>query len=109
MRVFMTGGTGFVGSMLTKGLTGQGHRVTLLTRRIQKDIQTDPEVFMLEGNPTEKGSWQEEVAHHDLIINLAGASIFRRWTEEEKRRWKNATLRVKARKALRQQVKEEGP
>ncbi|MGD8982614.1 MAG: TIGR01777 family oxidoreductase, partial [Desulfobacteraceae bacterium] len=35
----------------------------------------------LEGDPTEKGAWQESVAENDVIINLAGASIFRRWSE----------------------------
>ena len=85
MRVFMTGGTGFVGSALTEKLTKQGHAVTLLTRKIQKNRSMSPGVFMVEGNPTEAGSWQETVADHEVIINLAGASIFRRWTDVEKR------------------------
>jgi uncharacterized protein len=86
MRVFMTGGTGFVGSVLTKNLTKQGHAVTLLTRKIRKARSALPEVFMVEGNPTEPGHWQKIVADHEVIINLAGASIFRRWTDAEKRR-----------------------
>ncbi|MCP4575933.1 MAG: TIGR01777 family protein [Deltaproteobacteria bacterium] len=85
MRIFMTGGTGFVGSALTKKLTKQGHTVTLLTRKIQKNRSMSPGVSMVEGNPTETGSWQETVADHEVIINLAGASIFRRWTDSEKR------------------------
>jgi uncharacterized protein len=86
MRIFMTGGTGFVGSALTKKLTKQGHAVTLLTREIRKNRSVPPGVSMVEGNPTEAGSWQETVANHEVIINLAGASIFSRWTDAEKDR-----------------------
>lgn len=85
MRVFMTGGTGFVGSALTESLTKQGHAVTLLTRKIRKGRPVLPGVSMVEGNPTEPGAWRKEVADHEVIINLAGASIFRRWTDAEKR------------------------
>jgi uncharacterized protein (TIGR01777 family) len=38
----------------------------------------------VEGDPTEKGAWQESVAEHEVIINLAGASIFRRWSATAK-------------------------
>ena len=85
MRVFMTGGTGFVGSALTKHLTDQGHAVTLLTRKIKKSRPVPRGVSMLEGDPGNPGSWQEKVPDHDVIINLAGASIFSRWTHAEKR------------------------
>ncbi len=57
MRVFMTGEAGFVGSALTESLTKQGHAVTLLMRKIRKSRYMSPGVFMVEGNPTEAGSW----------------------------------------------------
>ena len=84
MKVFITGGTGFVGSALTKKLTDREHSVTLLTRKIREERPVPNGVFMLEGDPTKEGVWQEEVSAHDVIINLAGASIFRRWTKNEK-------------------------
>jgi hypothetical protein len=40
---------------------------------------------VLKGDPTVKGSWQREVAAHDVVVNLAGASIFVRWTDKAKR------------------------
>ena len=84
MRVFMTGGTGFVGSMLTKSLTNKGHAVTLLTRKIRKSHPVPQGVSMVEGNPTQPGPWQEDAANHEILINLAGAPVYGRWTDAEK-------------------------
>ena len=94
MKVFITGGTGFVGSVLTKKLTAQGHKVTLLTRKIRENRPASNAVFMLEGDPTNEGAWQEKVPEHDAFINLAGESIFRRWTKEEKDLIRESRLRT---------------
>lgn len=85
MNFFMTGGTGFVGTYLTRKLITEGHTVTILTQS-----QSGTELKMngltyLDGNPTIKGKWQDAVKEHDVIINLAGASIFSRWTPEQKK------------------------
>jgi len=85
MKVFMTGGTGFVGTVLTKSLTQKGYKVTLLTRKIRGERSVPRGATLLEGDPAKAGPWQGNVADHDVIINLAGASIFTRWTKREKR------------------------
>ena len=85
MKVFMTGGTGFVGTVLTKSLTQKGYKVTLLTRKIRGDRSVPRGATLLEGDPTKAGPWQGNVADHDVIINLAGAPVFRRWTRHEKK------------------------
>ncbi len=84
MKIFMTGGTGFVGTTLTKKLTQEKHQVTILTRAPTEDDPLPEGAAYLQGDPTEKGAWQETVTEHEVIINLAGASIFRRWTETAK-------------------------
>ena len=84
MKIFMTGGTGFVGTSLARRLVEQGHQVTILTRKISGDPTPSNGVSLLEGDPTKEGPWQEQVASHEAVINLAGASIFRRWTKEAK-------------------------
>ncbi len=94
MKVFITGGTGFVGSHLTKRLTDQGHSVTLLTRKRKDNSPAFTGVSMLEGDPTREGAWQEHASEHDVIINLAGASIFRRWTREEKKVIRESRIRT---------------
>jgi uncharacterized protein (TIGR01777 family) len=85
MNILLTGGTGFVGSTLTKKLTNKGHKVTILTRAIKKGRSLPEGASFLEGNPTKAGPWQEKVAQHEVIINLAGASIFKRWNKDNKK------------------------
>lgn len=80
----MTGGTGFVGTQLTSRLLREGHEITVLTRSRNGSERRTP-VSYLQGDPTQKGNWQSAINDHDVIINLAGASIFSRWTEETKR------------------------
>jgi len=36
------------------------------------------------GDPNIRGKWQESIREHDVIINLAGASIFSRWSDAHK-------------------------
>lgn len=92
MKIFMTGGTGFVGSTLTKELTQAGHEVTLLTRTARKDRSLPTGASYLEGNPTEKGPWQDKVTLHDAAINLAGTSIFTRWSDSAKKAIKDSRI-----------------
>ena len=81
----MTGGTGFVGATLAGRLTQKGHGVTLLTRTIREGRSLPEGASYLKGDPTEQGAWQERLVEHDAIINMAGASIFRRWTRSAKK------------------------
>ena len=84
MKVFMTGGTGFLGAALTERFIAEGHSVTILTRSAEnRDLR--PGLTYCEGNPTQSGPWQEEVSGHDVVVNLAGASIFRTWNEKNKK------------------------
>jgi len=85
MKIFITGGTGFVGKGLTSRLIRAGHEVTLLTRSVRKFGSHPPGISLIEGDPTQRGGWQKSVPEHDAVINLAGASIFCRWTAEMKR------------------------
>lgn len=84
MKIFMTGGTGFVGTTLTRKFVDQGHHVTVLTRKINKDQINSKGVFFIEGDPTMEGEWQKQAVDHEAFVNLAGASIFRRWNPKAK-------------------------
>jgi len=85
MKILITGGTGFVGTELTARLTREGNEVTILTRSPKESKGTTSHTSYLQGDPTQKGPWQESIKNHDGVINLAGASIFAKWTEEHKK------------------------
>lgn len=82
MNIFITGGTGFIGSSLRTELLRQGHLLTIVTR--------SPDAYENEKAKNQRFvSWEDdlvaEMERADVVINLAGASIFgRRWTEEVK-------------------------
>lgn len=80
MRVFVTGANGFVGTNLAKRLVNEGHEVSALVRSESKGKAFPKRVSLVVGEPTKPGEWQKSVPGHDVVINLAGANIFRRWT-----------------------------
>jgi uncharacterized protein len=84
MKTFMTGGYGFVGSALTRFLLQAGHEVTLLVRGERQVSRVAAGASWIVGDPTKQGKWQESVAGQDVLINLAGATIFRRWNRAYK-------------------------
>ncbi|MFC1874533.1 TIGR01777 family oxidoreductase [Chloroflexota bacterium] len=92
MKVFITGGSGFIGSVITGQLTGNGHRVTITTRRSDKELNLPDDVSAIQCDTTERGSWQEKAATHDALINLAGTPIYRRWNAKNRREIVNSRL-----------------
>jgi len=84
VKIFMTGGTGFVGTYLSQRFIKEGCDVAILTPTLAGLGTETRGLSYLTGSPTVSGKWQECVREHDVIINLAGASIFSRWTPEQK-------------------------
>jgi len=86
MKVFIAGGTGFVGVHLANATVAAGHTVTVLGASVQaRPPSLDPAVTVVTADATRPGPWQEDVSRSALVINLAGASIFSRWTSARKR------------------------
>jgi uncharacterized protein len=81
MRIFIIGGSGFIGCSLIDGLIAQGHTPTVLVRPGRQFGPLPPSVDLVAGDPTQRGKWQDVMTEYDVIINLAGATIFRRWSD----------------------------
>ena len=84
MKIFVTGGTGFVGKHLVRALLDNGHRVTATGLRPTQDTIHHDQFEYISTDTSQPGSWQEELADADAVINLAGKTIFRRWSKSYK-------------------------
>jgi len=78
--VFITGASGFVGGALCRALVADGWRVLALCRTAGSAARLAQGVEAVIGDPTLPGPWQERVAGCQAAVNLAGASIFGRWS-----------------------------
>ena len=88
MRILISGGSGFIGSALSKKLVSSGHRVIPLTRQPvsarQEAVNWDPAGSRLEGR---------DLVGIDAVVHLASASIGDRWTESQKARVLDSKVR----------------
>jgi uncharacterized protein (TIGR01777 family) len=84
MKILITGGTGFVGTKLSRACLGAGHEVTVLGSRSSLSRGDPPLLHRLSADTTRPGPWQAAAASADLIFNLAGRNIFQRWTRKTK-------------------------
>jgi uncharacterized protein (TIGR01777 family) len=81
MRVFVTGGTGLIGTQLVKQLLARGDQAVVLTRRYAHARQLfGPHCSLVEGDPMKAGAWMDAIVDCDGVVHLAGENIFgRRW------------------------------
>ncbi|MFP4225163.1 MAG: TIGR01777 family oxidoreductase [Desulfobacterales bacterium] len=85
MNVLITGSSGFVGSHLIPFLLESGYQAIGVDRTPAKKPISDPRFRFIEADTTQPGDWQDAVNEADAVINLAGVSIFRRWSEKAKK------------------------
>lgn len=85
MKILITGGSGFVGSNLTDFLLSKGHQVIAIGRSEPQHGVDRANYHFVAADTTSKGPWQKELANADAVVNLAGATIFRRWTKKYKK------------------------
>ncbi|MFH1102466.1 MAG: TIGR01777 family oxidoreductase [Pseudomonadota bacterium] len=84
MKIMIAGGSGFIGNRLTEFFLEKGYRVTAMgTRSAHSAVHSDRFQY-ISADLSRKGPWQSALADVDVIINLAGKSIFQRWTKEYK-------------------------
>lgn len=69
MKIFIAGGSGFVGSHLIQELQQRGHQLRLLTHRRKGAL---PGIEQVEGDVTRLESFEQGVTGCDAVINLVG-------------------------------------
>lgn len=84
--LFVLGGTGFIGVHLINFYLQKGWKISLLTRNPSRLRDFGPQVEAVVGDAMKEGAWIEAMVKADLVINLVGESIFKRWNEEYKKR-----------------------
>jgi len=85
MKIFVTGGTGFIGRYVTRRLSESGHEAFILSRSPVRAKESVSWATIIEGDPRKPGEWQQKVAESDAVINLAGSSIFTVWTDSARK------------------------
>ena len=81
MKILMTGASGFVGTHLCRFLLNVNHHVIGLARSEHNNRIAHQNYRFIAADTTRPGPWQERLTEADAVINLAGRSIFGRWTE----------------------------
>jgi len=81
MKIFITGGLGFVGRHLSNYLLNGGHQVLAAGTRLAPNPIDHKNFRYISADTTQKGPWQEELKDIDAAVNLAGRTIFKRWTK----------------------------
>ena len=85
MKVLITGGSGFIGSNLSEYLLNRGHRVSAIGRSASRNRIHHEDFRFIEADTTRPGKWQKAVGEVDAVVNLTGATIFKRWTANYKK------------------------
>ena len=81
MKILITGGTGLVGTALSKTLESRGHEIAVLTRSLNEKTEYKQYLW----NPVNSEIDKQAFKDLDCIIHLAGANIAeKRWTKKRK-------------------------
>ena len=86
VHYLITGGSGFIGSALSRALVADGERVTVLTRDIARARTRLPDAVALLDS-------LHEARDVDIVVNLAGENLSdKRWTPALKREFRDSRL-----------------
>lgn len=80
MKIAITGASGFVGTALARLLLDGGHVVTGLGTSGSHPLQSAANFTWVSADTTLAGTWQAAVGQADAVVNLAGRTIFKRWS-----------------------------
>lgn len=99
MKLLITGGTGFIGTPLTRALIEKNHTVTVITRAPKAGAASPKNLQWATWSEEGGAAWKRALKECDGVINLAGESIAaKRWTPEQKKKIRDS--RVETTRAL---------
>jgi len=85
MKIFITGGSGFVGTRLIHDLIDRGHHVIAVGTSSAHRNPPNQNFRYISADTTLKGPWQDALEDVDAVINLAGRNIFKLWSDAYKK------------------------
>jgi len=94
MNVLISGASGFVGGHLSRALLKRGWQVTGLGTSSQSPLSRETDFTWIQADTTRPGDWQIAVPAADIIINLAGRTIFKRWSKAYKQQLVDSRVRT---------------
>jgi len=92
MKILITGGSGFIGSNLSEYLLSRGHMVSAVGRSADQHRIRHEDYRYITADTTRPGEWQKEVEEAEAVVNLTGATIFKRWTANYKKMIYNSRI-----------------
>lgn len=87
-KIVLAGGTGNLGSILTRYFLDRGFQVRVLTR--QRRTSIEPNLIYTEWDGENTGDWASTLAGSDVLINMCGESINTRFTADNRRKLQNS-------------------
>ena len=88
MKIVIPGGSGQVGTILSRAFQEAGHEVIVFSRKPETEpwrvVAWDAENF---------GNWTKELEGADVVINLAGRSVNCRYNQENRRLIKESRIK----------------
>ncbi|MFC1905274.1 TIGR01777 family oxidoreductase [Chloroflexota bacterium] len=92
LNILIIGGTGFIGRTLSNMLLEEGHNISVLSRKVAPSSFFRDRITAIQADILKPGSWQKEIPYFDVVMNLSGDSIFRRWNVKGKQRIINSRI-----------------
>ncbi len=82
MRIFITGGSGFLGQRLIRRLCAEGHDVSALSRSAEADVLLSAAgAVPVRGSLTDILSWARSLDHQDILVHAASpVDVWGRWS-----------------------------
>lgn len=92
MKIFITGGSGFVGTNVAENMIRKGHTIVATGTSPSHRLKNRVGFEYIAADTTVPGEWQSALADADVVLNLAGRTIFHYWTDSYKKQIYNSRI-----------------